>query len=30
MKGIVFKGDRKVALQEFPDPAPGPRGRGPC
>jgi threonine dehydrogenase-like Zn-dependent dehydrogenase len=24
MKGIVFQGDRKVALQEFPDPTPGP------
>lgn len=24
MKGIVFKGDRKVELQTFPDPTPGP------
>lgn len=24
MKGIVFTGDRTVALQEFPDPTPGP------
>jgi threonine dehydrogenase-like Zn-dependent dehydrogenase len=25
MKGIVFLGDRRVELQEFPDPTPGPR-----
>jgi len=25
MKGIVFVGDRKLELREFPDPAPGPR-----
>ena len=25
MKGIVFLGDRKLELHEFPDPAPGPR-----
>jgi len=25
MKGIVFLGDRKVELQDFPDPTPGPR-----
>ena len=24
MRGLVFLGDRKLALQEFPDPAPGP------
>ena len=24
MKGIVFTGDRRIELQEFPDPAPGP------
>src|SRR6185369_6718483 len=24
MKGVVFLGERKLALQEFPDPAPGP------
>src|SRR5439155_982321 len=25
MKGVVFLGDRKLELREFPDPAPGPR-----
>ena len=25
MLGVVFLGDRKLALREFPDPAPGPR-----
>src|ERR1044072_1755137 len=25
MKGVVFLGDRKLALREFPDPTPGPR-----
>ena len=25
MQGVVFLGDRKLALREFPDPAPGPR-----
>lgn len=25
MKGVVFLGDREVALKEFPDPTPGPR-----
>ena len=25
MKGIVFLGERKLELQEFPDPMPGPR-----
>ena len=25
MKGIVFLGDRRLELQEFPDPSPGPR-----
>ena len=25
MKGVVFLGDRKLDLQEFPDPTPGPR-----
>ena len=25
MKGIVFLGDRKLSLEEFPDPTPGPR-----
>jgi len=25
MKGVVFLGERKVELREFPDPAPGPR-----
>ena len=24
MKGIVFTGDRKLELQQFPDPTPGP------
>ena len=24
MQGIVFKGDRKIELQNFPDPTPGP------
>ena len=24
MKGIVFAGDRKLSMQEFPDPTPGP------
>ncbi len=24
MKGVVFLGERKLALQEFPDPTPGP------
>ena len=25
MKGVVFLGDRKLELREFPDPTPGPR-----
>ena len=25
MLGVVFLGDRKLALREFPDPTPGPR-----
>ena len=25
MKGVVFLGDRKLELKEFPDPTPGPR-----
>jgi threonine dehydrogenase-like Zn-dependent dehydrogenase len=25
MKGVVFVGDRKLELREFPDPTPGPR-----
>src|SRR5881397_3196273 len=25
MKGVVFLGDRKLELREFPDPSPGPR-----
>ena len=25
MKGVVFVGDRKVELRDFPDPTPGPR-----
>ena len=25
MKGIVFLGDRKLEVRDFPDPAPGPR-----
>src|SRR5262249_45772159 len=25
MKGVVFGGDRKLELRDFPDPAPGPR-----
>ena len=25
MLGVVFLGDRKLALREFPEPAPGPR-----
>jgi (R,R)-butanediol dehydrogenase / meso-butanediol dehydrogenase / diacetyl reductase len=25
MKGVVFLGDRKLELREFPDPIPGPR-----
>ena len=24
MRGLVFLGDREIALQEFPDPTPGP------
>ena len=24
MKGVVFLGDRQLALQDFPDPTPGP------
>jgi hypothetical protein len=24
MKGVVFLGDRKLELREFPDPTPGP------
>ena len=26
MRGVVFLGDRKLELREFPDPTPGPRG----
>ena len=25
MKGVVFLGDRKLELRDFPDPTPGPR-----
>ena len=25
MKGVVFVGDRKLELRDFPDPTPGPR-----
>jgi len=25
MRGVVFVGDRKLEIQEFPDPTPGPR-----
>ena len=25
MQGVVFLGDRKLELREFPDPTPGPR-----
>ena len=25
MRGVVFLGDRKLELREFPDPTPGPR-----
>jgi threonine dehydrogenase-like Zn-dependent dehydrogenase len=37
MKGVVFLGDRKLELRDFPDPTPGPRdaireikASGPC
>jgi hypothetical protein len=28
MKGVVFVGDRKLELRDFPDPTPGPRDAG--
>jgi hypothetical protein len=30
MKGVVFLGDRKLELREFPDPTPGPRDGKTC